>query len=159
MESQKLYTNIRWLIRRDFPSILEIENSSFQFPWTEEDFANSLRQRNNIGFVAEHHEIVVGYMIYSLLPNKFVLVSMAVHPKYRRCDVGTQLIKKLISKLDEKRTFLELEVRETNLQAQLFFKKCGLKATKVIKNSIQLPCGEKFEDAFVMQYRKIKSRY
>ncbi len=31
-------TQIRWLIRRDMDEVLAIERSSFQFPWTEEEF-------------------------------------------------------------------------------------------------------------------------
>ena len=58
--------HIRWMIRRDMPEVLEIEQSSFEFPWTEEDFIRCLRQRNCIGMVAEYDEKVVGFMIYEL---------------------------------------------------------------------------------------------
>ena len=44
---------IRWMIRRDMPEVLDIERLSFEFAWTEEDFLCCLRQRNCIGMVAE----------------------------------------------------------------------------------------------------------
>jgi [ribosomal protein S18]-alanine N-acetyltransferase len=45
--------HVRWLIRRDMPAVLKIEDSSFEFPWREDDFIRALRQRNCIGMVAD----------------------------------------------------------------------------------------------------------
>jgi ribosomal protein S18 acetylase RimI-like enzyme len=33
--------------------VLEIENSSFQFPWSEAEFLTALKQRNDIACVYE----------------------------------------------------------------------------------------------------------
>ena len=44
---QDLRVHIRWMIRRDMPEILDIENQSFEFSWSEEDFIRCLRQRNS----------------------------------------------------------------------------------------------------------------
>ena len=47
--------------------------------------------------------------------------------------VGGQMVSKLISKLSShRRTSITLEVRETNLAAQLFFKQNGFRATAVL---------------------------
>ena len=46
--------HIRWMIRRDMPEVLQIERTSFEYPWSEEDFIRCLRQRNCIGMVAEY---------------------------------------------------------------------------------------------------------
>lgn len=40
---------IRWMIRKDMPQALAIENAAFSFPWTEDDFIRALRRRNCIG--------------------------------------------------------------------------------------------------------------
>ncbi len=68
-ESQKSCVHIRWMIRRDMPSVIEIEENSFEFPWSEDEFIRCLRQRNCIGMVAELSEQVVGFMIYELHKN------------------------------------------------------------------------------------------
>ncbi|MEK6238743.1 MAG: ribosomal-protein-alanine N-acetyltransferase RimI, partial [Planctomycetales bacterium] len=57
---RELRVHIRWMIRRDMPEVLAIENSSFEFPWSEEDFLRSLQQRNCIGMVAEWEDSIVG---------------------------------------------------------------------------------------------------
>src|SRR6188474_3566621 len=84
--------HIRWMIRRDMPEVLTIEEQAFEFPWSEEDFIRCLRQRNCIGMVAEHNERVVGFMIYELHKNRLHILNFAVQEEFRRRGVGTQMI-------------------------------------------------------------------
>src|SRR5437016_1703770 len=131
---EKARVHIRWMIRRDMPEVLQIEQQSFEFAWTEEDFLRCLRQRNCIGMVAEHGEKVVGFMIYELHKAKLHILNFAVHAAWRRLAVGSQMVAKLISKLSShRRTRITLEVRETNLPAQLFFSKQNFRAVKVLR--------------------------
>ena len=142
--------HIRWMIRRDMPHVLAIEQESFEFPWSEEDFIRCLRQRNCIGMVAEQGERVVGFMIYELHKAKLHILNFAVHPSWRRLGVGAQMVAKLISKLSShRRTRITLEVRETNLPAQLFFRAQCFRAIKVLRAFYE----DSGEDAFLMQYR------
>src|SRR5437868_3137473 len=105
--------HIRWMIRRDMPEVLAIEGQSFEFPWSEEDFVRCLRQRNCIGMVAEHHERVIGFMIYELHRTRLHVLNFAVAKDHRRRGVATQMLTKLISKLsNQRRTRILLEVRE-----------------------------------------------
>jgi ribosomal-protein-alanine N-acetyltransferase len=149
-EKEQVRVHIRWMIRRDMPEVLQTEQESFEYSWTEEDFLRCLRQRNCIGMVAEQGERVVGFMIYELHKAKLHILNFAVHPQYRRVGVGTQMVAKLISKLSShRRTRITLEVRETNLSAQLFFRSQGFKATRVMRAFYE----DSGEDAFLMQYR------
>src|SRR5437868_3496614 len=132
-EKEQVRVHIRWMIRRDMPEVLQTEQESFEYAWTEEDFLRCLRQRNCIGMVAEQGERVVGFMIYELHKAKLHILNFAVHPQYRRYGVGGQMVSKLISKLSShRRTRITLEVRETNLTAQLFFRAQRFKAIKVL---------------------------
>jgi ribosomal-protein-alanine N-acetyltransferase len=149
-QKEQARVHIRWMIRRDMPEVLLTERSSFDFAWSEEDFLRCLRQRNCIGMVAEHGEKVVGFMIYELHKNKLHILNFAVHPQWRRAGVGAQKVSKLISKLSShRRTRITLEIRETNLTAQLFFRKQEFKATRVVRGFYE----DSGEDAFVMEYR------
>jgi ribosomal-protein-alanine N-acetyltransferase len=142
--------HIRWMIRRDMPEVLQAEQMSFEFAWNEEDFLRCLRQRNCIGMVAEHGEKVVGFMIYELHKNKLHILNFAVHPAWRRMAVGAQMVAKLISKLSShRRTRITLEVRETNLSAQQFFKKQEFRAVRVLRAFYE----DSGEDAYLMEYR------
>src|SRR5258708_30124318 len=149
-EKEQVRVHIRWMIRRDMPEVLHTEQESFEFPWTEEDFLRCLRQRNCIGMVAEQGEKVVGFMIYELHKAKLHILNFAVLPSARRLGVGTQMVAKLISKLSShRRTRITLEVRETNLAAQLFFRSQNFKAIKVLRSFYE----DSGEDAFLMPYR------
>ena len=149
-ERDLMRVHIRWMIRRDMPEVLQAEQSSFEFAWTEEDFLRCLRQRNCIGMVAECGEKVVGFMIYELHKAKLHILNFAVHPAWRRQGVGAQMVAKLISKLSShRRTRITLEVRETNLAAQLFFRAQCFRAVRVLRAYYE----DSGEDAFLMQYR------
>src|SRR5260370_19615423 len=149
-EKTQRRVHIRWMIRRDMLEVLQTEQASFDFAWTEEDFLRCLRQRNCIGMVAEQGEKVVGFMIYELHKAKLHILNFAVHPIHRRLGVGAQMVAKLISKLSShRRTRITLEVRETNLNAQLFFRAQGFRAVRVLRSFYE----DSGEDAFLMQYR------
>ena len=99
--SSHLPVHIRWMIRRDMPAVLAIEQECFEFPWFEEDFIRCLRQRNCIGMVAEASERVVGFMVYELHKNRLHVLNFAVHEQFRRRGVAAQMAKKLIGKLSQ----------------------------------------------------------
>lgn len=148
-EHATLGVQIRWLIRRDMSEVLKIERESFEFPWSEEDFLSCLRQRNCIGMVAEHDQQIVGFMIYELHKSKLNILNFAVGSDTRRRQVGTQMVQKLVDKLSQqRRREIVLEVRETNLAAQLFFRSHAFRAVSVIHNHYD----DTTEDAYVMQY-------
>lgn len=145
-----LPVQIRWMIRRDMAMVVGIENSSFEFPWSEEEFVKSLRRRNCIGMVAEHDERIVGYMIYELHKSRLHVLNFAVDPTFRRMGVGGQMINKLTSKLSSQRRYrILLEVRETNLQAQVFFRDMNFRAISLLRDFYE----DSAEDAYLMQFR------
>jgi len=147
---QQVRVHIRWMIRRDMPDVLRIERESFEFPWSEEDFIRCLRQRNCIGMVAEYDDQVVGYMIYELHKARLHILNFSVAKRMRRLGVGAEMVEKLVSKLSiQRRSRITLEVRETNLAAQLFFRANGFRAVSVLRDYYE----DTPEDAYLMQYR------
>ncbi len=149
-QRQELKVQIRWLIRRDMAEVLQIERACFDHAWTEEDFLCCLRQRNCIGMVAEHNHEIVGFMIYELHKSKLRILNFAVAPTSQRQLVGSQMVRRLVDKLSQqRRNEIILELRETNLAAQLFFKNQGFRAVCVLRKHYD----DTTEDAYVMLYR------
>lgn len=142
--------HIRWMIRRDMLEVLEIERQSFEYPWSDDELLNCLRQRNCVGMVAEHQGQIVGFMVYELHRTRIHVLNFAVAPEFRRHRVGSQMIAKLIGKLSsQRRNRIVLAVRETNLAAQLFFRENGFRAVSILHDFyVDTP-----EDAYVMQCR------
>ncbi len=149
VQSDTAPVHIRWMIRRDMSEVLQTEQESFTYPWTEDDFLHCLRQRNCIGMVAEQGDRVVGYVIYELHKTKLHVLNLAVHPGSRRQSVGAHMVQKLMSKLSShRRSRITLDVRESNLAAQLFFRRLGFLAVRVLRGYYE----DTGEDAYVMEY-------
>lgn len=146
---ERLRIHVRWMIRRDMREVLDVEREAFEFPWSDEDFTRCLRQRNCIGMVAESGDSVVAFMIYELHRIRLHVLNFAVARSHRRLGIGTRMMEKLAGKLSpERRSRIVLEVRETNLPAQLFFRSLGFRAISVLKDFYQ----DTTEDAYLMHY-------
>jgi [ribosomal protein S18]-alanine N-acetyltransferase len=144
---------IRWVIGRDFPEILGIENESFEFPWCEQDFRRLLRRRNYVGVVAETNDHIAGYMLYEHNKGCIDLLNLAVDPKFRRACVGTELIAKLIAKLSHSRhPVLAVSVRDSNLSAHLFFRSLGFRCVQVRHHYYQNTADDAYD--FVYDIRR-----
>ena len=149
-QQQEARLHIRWMIRRDMAEVLEIENESFEFPWSEEEFIRCLRQRNCIGMVADCDDKVVGFMVYELHKTRLHILNFAVARSWRRRGIGRKMAGKLVGKLSsQRRTRIVLEVRETNLDAQIFFRAQGFRAVNVLRDFYE----DTTEDAYLMQFR------
>lgn len=126
--------NIRWMILRDMPQIYEIENQSFPEPWPQEEFMKVLKTKSCIGFVAEKDDNILGFMIYQCCDNSYELVNLAVGEQHRRQGIAKELVNHLLDKMVKfNKRQLQAAVSERNLNAQLFFKHLGFRAS-VVRN-------------------------
>jgi [ribosomal protein S18]-alanine N-acetyltransferase len=118
---------------KDYNSqVLEIERLTSKFPITEKEFLHILSDRDTLGIVALKADIVIGYMVYRIFDRSILLLCLAVHPKWQRQGVGSQLINKLSQKLNkDTRRNITVNVRERNINAQLFLRKLGFNAVSV----------------------------
>ena len=99
---------------------------------------------------------IVGFMVYELNKNRIHILNFAVAPDVRRFNIGTQMLDKLVAKLStSRRNRVILEVRETNLDAQIFFRENGFRAVSVLRDYYQ----DTTEDAYLMQYRYHPERF
>lgn len=155
-EEQRIKAHIRWvLLSRDLPAMLFIEKASSSDPLIEADFEYYHRQKKTYLIVAEIKEKIVGFMIYKLQkpkklqPSQFFILNFAVHPDWRRQGIGKQMAENIISKITTFRCDrITIDVREKNLDAQLFLCSCGFRATSISREFYP----DTGEDAFVFEY-------
>lgn len=132
----------------DLDKILQIELRSFpKSPYDWITFVNLYSQYHNtflvyINKTKEGNEEICGYIIYS--PDGHI-ISIAVHPNYRRRGIGTALLRKVFTSPCIKKAWAE--VRRSNSVAQAFYLKLGFKITGIIPNYY----GD--EDAFIIEWR------
>jgi len=149
-QGKEIPVQVRWMVRRDFAQVLEIEQTCFEFPWTEEEFLQCLHQPNCLGMVAEHEGRIVGFVIYETPKNRILITNIATDPEFQRHGIARQMIKRLVAKMIyQKRHRIAIEIRETNLPALVCFRAMGFRAAFVRKNFFE----DQSEDAYVLQYR------
>jgi ribosomal-protein-alanine N-acetyltransferase len=140
---------IRFMIKRDLPEVLKIESQSPVSSWSKRNFLAALRNMNYICLVAEYDDKVVGFVIYTVNPEYFRIRNLAVDSQYRFMGIGRRLVDRIKDKLPSRnRRKIILELRETNLAAQLFFKRLGFTATDVLRSHYN----DTGEDAYLMKY-------
>ncbi len=106
--------NVRWMIRRDVPEVLVIDEfgTNDNLLKSDDDITNILRDRNYIGKVAEDSvdndvfikgvraadiidRRILGYIIYHVGESSYDIVRLAVHPLIRKQGVGRAIINRL----------------------------------------------------------------
>jgi ribosomal-protein-alanine N-acetyltransferase len=141
---------VRWMIRRDIPTVLDIELASFEDPWTDKEFMEYLQARTHIGMVAVIADEVVGFMLYDLQANRVQIDSIAVEKSCRRSGIGSCLLAKIRSKLTQQRSLIRTMVREGNLQALAFFRSSGFVATELVRR----PFDNSTEDGYLLEFER-----
>lgn len=124
---------IRRGVPRDLPFIYEIEKSSFRYPYGEPLLRSILLLNPKSFFVAVWDGRVIGYVVGTIEVECGHLVSLAVHPNFRRRGVGEKLLKRLLKTLKlsgVKKVYLE--VRKSNVAAQGLYAKLAFKSSRTI---------------------------
>lgn len=110
----------------DLDSIWEIENTSFDHPYSRKFLQYLLSSDNTLNLVAETSRKVIGYSSLKIEGNLAHLLSIAVHPQKRREGIGSKLMQSMRKRLKNACERLFLEVRQSNKGAQKFYQKLGL---------------------------------
>jgi len=127
-----LAVDVRWIEPRDIAAVLAIERSCFLYPWKKRDLNRVLGKKGNAGVVAEVRDAVKAFIIvrrpYSrrgIAPME--ILNLAVDEQFRRRGIGRKLVQSI-----DNRAGIVAEVGELNLDAQLFFRSLGFRATGII---------------------------
>jgi ribosomal-protein-alanine acetyltransferase len=118
---------VREVQRGDLEEIQQIEEESFLYPFSNEDFLNLYTNYRDVFFVAEKRGRVLGYVAGVRGFRKVTLASIAIRPKWRRKRIATNLTNCLMEKIRGKTKRLELQVRVSNIGAIKFYEKVGFR--------------------------------
>lgn len=113
----------------DLDPVYEIERMSFKDPYPKPLLLYLMILHPDSFLVAEVNGEVVGYAVGALMKRRGHVLSLAVHPSHRRKGVGSRLMEALeeVFKSKEARE-VELEVREDNVEARMFYEKLGYRS-------------------------------
>jgi [ribosomal protein S18]-alanine N-acetyltransferase len=132
----------------DLNAVLEVERSSYEFPWTRAIFRDCLR----VGyycFVYETSAGLVGHGIVSIAAEECHLLNICVHPEYQRRGLGRALVNFLLMFARRKRTRVALlEVRVSNTGAYKLYTQLGFDEIGIRKDYYPARYGR--EDAIIL---------
>ena len=133
----------------DLETVVRIERLSFDTPWERRVFARHLQDEGTHCYVAVKGPRIVAYAALGFSEGTARLLNFAVEPAYRRKGAGSQFMESLFRFCQHHDCVrLEVEVRESNLGAQLFGRTVGFRATKVLRKHFE----DTGEDAYLMQH-------
>lgn len=154
---------LRWMIQRDLPYLLQIEQQSRALRWTQQDFLSVFQSIDTAGCVAEVGDRVVGYLIYSVpaqqgdtgdaddIPTvrerwqrkgkatgpqslRIILRNVAVAHEWQRRGVGKALLERFERKLRHPQDRIQAIVPESNLPLQYLLRDAGYRAMRVLRD-------------------------
>lgn len=110
----------------DLDQVLAIEDSSFQRPWSQDQFETELDRRQAVCLAAQDKGRVLGYLVFWLVPPKIHVLNIAVRPEPRRQGLGGLLLDYMfiLGRETGVREIL-LEVRASNEPAIDFYRSAG----------------------------------
>lgn len=130
--------------------VLEVEQQSFNDPWTEEIFHHEVTNNPFAYYVvALQGEDVVAYCGTWIVFEDCQITNVAVHPANRGQKIGDALMRHLIAHCQSHEVDrISLEVRVSNEVAQNLYRKYGFQDGGIRKN--YYTDGPTTEDALVM---------
>lgn len=133
----------------DIADIHKIERLCFSVPWSEKAIEESM-DASTWFFIAKKGEETVGYIGVTFVLDEAYITNIAVKQEYRKTGLGTLLLCRAISKaIEERMSFISLEVRASNTAAINLYEKLLFKAEGIRKNFYTGPT----EDAKIMTRR------
>ncbi|MCZ6576072.1 MAG: ribosomal protein S18-alanine N-acetyltransferase [Gammaproteobacteria bacterium] len=139
---------LRKIRESDLPSIIAIEQVSYDFPWTNAIFRDCMR----VGYHCQVYDSargVLGYGIMSLRSGECHLLNLCIHPDFRTRGLGSQLIGYLLDVASSKNAGIALlEVRISNHAAHRLYTRMGFNEIGLRKN--YYPARRGREDALVL---------
>ena len=137
-----------YLDQSHLDSILEIENESNPFPWTEGNFQDCL-DKGYYSLALEDKNKFIGFAIMAISTDESHLLNIGINKNERGMGYGEKLLRKMIiaAEVMGSRKII-LEVRLSNKTAYQLYKKLGFEEIGIRKKYYRLPDGR--EDAYVL---------
>lgn len=139
---------LRPMREADLNAVLEVERSSYEFPWTRSIFRDCLR----VGYYCFVYEVptsLVGHGIVSVAAEECHLLNICVHPEYQRRGLGRALVNFLLMFSRRKRAKVALlEVRVSNTGAYKLYTQLGFDEIGIRKDYYPARFGR--EDAIIL---------
>jgi ribosomal-protein-alanine N-acetyltransferase len=131
----------------DLKEAYEIEKQTNPSPWSKENFFSSYEVGHK-SLVCRIDNIIVGFIIFSVIKKEIHLLNIAVHTRHQKKGIGSLLMVTMLKQASVMGVSkVYLEVRSKNEKAILFYKKYNF-----IKDAVRVNyyTGKNSDDAVLM---------
>lgn len=140
---------LRPMDESDLPRIHRIELASYEYPWTQGNFADSL----SAGYCMWVHEAdgdVIGYYAMAAAAGEAHILNLTIAPSWRRHGLGRDLLEHCLARArDHHVDTVFLEVRVSNAAAIALYHSSGFVDLAVRRDYYPARGGR--EDALIMK--------
>jgi len=138
----------------DVAAVLAIEQSSYDYPWSERIFRDCLRVGYRGCVATDLDDRVVGYAMLSVAMAEAHVLNLCVAPELRGHGVAGLLLDRLFAQAEAERAeVVLLEVRPSNKAARRLYKRRGFERIATRPDYYPGPDGR--EDALLLSRRLI----
>lgn len=140
--------NFRPMVEEDISTVLAIEESAYEFPWSRIIFQDCLRV-GYCSWVLERGRSIIGYGVMSVGAGECHILNLCVEPASQRLGHGRTILNHLLDlaiKHDAEVAFLE--VRPSNRAAKQLYARAGFNEVGLRRN--YYPARYSREDAVIM---------
>ena len=138
---------VSFMNHSDLKEAYEIEKHTNPSPWSKENFFSSYEVGHK-SLVCKIDNIIVGFIILSLINKEIHLLNLAVHTEHQKKGIGSLLMETMLKQASVMGVLkVYLEVRSKNEKAILFYKKYNF-----IKDAVRVNyyTGKNSDDAVLM---------
>jgi len=131
----------------DLKEAYEIEKQTNPSPWSKENFFSSYEVGHK-SLVCRIDNIIVGFIIFSVIKKEIHLLNIAVHTEHQKKGIGSLLMETMLKQASVMGVSkVYLEVRSKNEKAILFYEKYNF-----IKDAVRVNyyTGKNSDDAVLM---------
>lgn len=123
--------NIRPARETDLERFAELERENFSQPWSIDSLRREFFSDESLFIAAEEAVtgLVCGYLTARTVLDEVYVYNLAVCEDYRRLGIGKGLMERLIFRVEDKASFISLEVRESNSAAIRLYEGLGFEKT------------------------------
>jgi ribosomal-protein-alanine N-acetyltransferase len=140
---------VRPMSEADLPRIHCIEVASYEYPWSQGNFADSLKAGYSM-WVREADGEIIGYYVMMAAAGEAHLLNLTIAPMWRRHGLGRDLLEHCLARAcDHHADSVFLEVRTSNPGAIALYHGSGFVDLAVRRG--YYPARDGREDALIMK--------
>lgn len=132
----------------DLNEVLALEKKCFSQAYSREILSQELKINAAHLWVLPYQKKMIAYLDFWVVADEIELVSIAVHPEYRRLGAGHYLLARMIAYGRRARVrSIYLDVRSSNEKAKALYKKLGFQTVGLRKRYYS----DNQEDALILR--------